>query len=57
MAAIEQIPFFLSEVPNINIGNLKTIEQARSGIMTRFINRAKQVHQVGTNTLLETYKK
>ena len=56
MAAIEQIPFFLSEVPDINIASLKTIDQAKSGVMTRFITRAKQVHGVGTQTLLNTYR-
>ena len=56
MATIEQIPFFLDEVPDINVGGLKTIEQAKSGVLTRFITRAKQVHGVGTQTLLNTYR-
>lgn len=56
MAAVDNFPFFLSEVANINIGGLRTIEQARAGIMSRFIGRAKQVHQVGTQDLLNAYR-
>lgn len=56
MAAIEQIPFFLSEVGNIEIDNLQNMDKAKKGVMTRFISRAKEVHQVGTSTLLNTYR-
>lgn len=56
MALVDDMPFFLSEVPDINISGLKTIERARAGVMTRFISRAKQVHGVGTKDLLNVYK-